>query len=75
MKGFSHIPPKNGFQAYLEGLYIKIRGTGDPRSGYLDNPTLNAHDRANLTAPQPDGYPGYNPTKEILDHVDDEIVY
>ena len=42
---------------------------------FVEDATKNAHDKANLTAPQPSEYPGHNLTREVMEYIDDEIDY
>ena len=45
------------------------------RKGFLRDPIKNAHDKANLTAPQPSEFPGHDYSKDFLKYMDDEIIY
>lgn len=40
-----------------------------------ENPVKNVHDKAALTAPNPDSFPGYDQSKDLLKYFDDEIYY
>lgn len=44
-------------------------------TGFIQDTSKNAHDKANLIAPQPDEFPGHDLSKEFFEHVDDEIDY
>lgn len=43
---------------------------------YETNPSKNAHDKANETAPNPtDYFPGYDSSKDLMKHYDKDIDY
>ncbi|NBH20291.1 hypothetical protein D3Z55_23590, partial [Clostridiaceae bacterium] len=44
-------------------------------TGFNKDPIKNAHDKANLTAPQLGDFPGHNPNKDVLKYMDDKIDY
>ncbi|OPZ84768.1 MAG: hypothetical protein BWY74_04104 [Firmicutes bacterium ADurb.Bin419] len=59
-----------------EGMPLKDPSTWNPVKEEFDiDPSKNAHDKANVTAPQPKTFPGHDMFKEYLENFDKEIYY
>ena len=57
-----------------QGLPLRDPSIWTP-DGFLEDAAKNAHDKANLTAPQPDDFPDHDAFEEFMKHVDDDIEY
>lgn len=59
-----------------EGMPLKAPFTWNPvKKEFEIDPLKNVHDKANVSAPQPKTFLGYDMYKEYIDNVDEEIYY
>ena len=60
-----------------EGMPLRDASTWNPATEvYEMNPVKNAHDKANLSAPNPrEPFPGYDSSADFIKHMDDAIDY
>ena len=85
MKGELSLSQKKWFQQLInhelterlfmeQGMPLRDPSTYG-NNGFNVDPMKNAHDRANITAPQPGDYPGHDGFSDFMKHMDEDLDY